>query len=68
MTAELVEGRCHIPLDSGIRRNDEILILITGLGFDEACLSCLQAVDELLTPKLEFINRHVSVPNLMVRL
>ena len=47
MTAELVEGRCHIPLDSGIRRNDGILILITGLGFDEACLSCLQAVDEL---------------------
>jgi hypothetical protein len=48
MTAELVEGRCHIPLDSilrsvngasmhhssGIRRNDGILILITGFGFD----------------------------------
>jgi hypothetical protein len=47
MTAELVEGRCHIPLDSGIRRNDGIHILITGFGFDEACLSCLQAVDEL---------------------
>jgi hypothetical protein len=45
MTAELVEGRCHTPLDSGIRRNDGILILITGFGFDEACLSCLQAVE-----------------------
>jgi hypothetical protein len=47
MTAELVEGRYHIPPDSGIRRNDGILILIMGFGFDEACLSCLQAVDEL---------------------
>ncbi len=47
MTAELVEGRRHIPLDSGIRRNDGTLILIMGFGFDEACLSCLQAVDEL---------------------
>jgi hypothetical protein len=28
MTVELVEGRCHIPLDSGIRRNDENRVLL----------------------------------------
>jgi hypothetical protein len=47
MTVELVDGRCHIPLDSGIRQNDELLIPMTSFGFDEACPSCLQAVDEL---------------------
>ncbi|MEJ2621072.1 MAG: hypothetical protein P8163_12630 [Candidatus Thiodiazotropha sp.] len=47
MTVELVEGSCHIPLDSGIRWNDELLILLTGFSFDEACPSCLQAMDEL---------------------
>jgi hypothetical protein len=55
MTVALVDGRCHTPLDSDTgsspaqaeRRNDELLILITGFGFDETCPSCLQAVDEL---------------------
>jgi hypothetical protein len=41
MTVELVEGRCHIPLDSDTgsspaqaeRRNDELLILMTNFVF-----------------------------------